>query len=512
MALWSLWKTRVVRFPRSGGRGLGVHGSGRIHRSRGGALGRRLESAAMAQHRECLMETCASRRPTGTDIQWGVASDGQYKGDAVPGRSSSHMAHGGDVSTYTHFVGIDWGSREHVLCVVSADGQRLGERRVAHTVDAVQAAIHWVLALTGARRETIAVGIERPDGVLVDTWLEQQFPLFAINPKQLDRFRDRFTAGGAKDDSRDAHVTADALRTDLRAFRPLQPADPAVVQLRTWAKVREDLQTQLGRLANQLREALYRVDAPWLSLSPAADEPWLWTMLAAEPHPDRWRRLDLTRLAAILQQHRIRRMSADLVLSALQAGRLSVAAGVADAVAAHVGILVPQLQLLHAQARQTEQQIDHWIAMLAAPDDASGQPRQHRDVRILQSLPGVGRIVTATMLTTAAGPLAARDYPTLRALGGTAPITKRSGKRLHIVQMRYACNAALRNALFHWASVSIQHDAPARAYYDQLRQRGHTHGRALRSVADRWLRILVAMLRTQTPYDASRVTRSPIAA
>ena len=116
-------------------------------------------------------------------------------------------------------------------------------------------------------------------------------------------------------------------------------------------------------------------------------------------------------------------------------------------------------------------------------------------------------MVTATMLTEAAGPLAARDYDTLRAHAGTAPITKRSGKRLFFVHMRYACKWRLRQALYHWSRVSIQHDAAARAYYDGLRARGHSHARALRSVADRWLRILVAMLTTGNVYDPSRFTQ-----
>jgi hypothetical protein len=30
--LWKLWETRSVGFPRSGGRVLGVHGSGSFHR------------------------------------------------------------------------------------------------------------------------------------------------------------------------------------------------------------------------------------------------------------------------------------------------------------------------------------------------------------------------------------------------------------------------------------------------------------------------------------------------
>ena len=70
--------------------------------------------------------------------------------------------------------------------------------------------------------------------------------------------------------------------------------------------------------------------------------------------------------------------------------------------------------------------------------------------------------------------------------------------------MRYACKHRLRQALYHWARTSLQHDAAARAYYDALAGRGHHHARALRSVADRWLRILIAMLNTGTLYDASR--------
>jgi transposase len=108
------------------------------------------------------------------------------------------------------------------------------------------------------------------------------------------------------------------------------------------------------------------------------------------------------------------------------------------------------------------------------------------------------------MLTEAAGPMADRDYPTLRTLAGTAPVTKRSGKRRFGVHMRYACKQRLRLALYHWARTSIQRDRAARLYYDTLRTRGHGHARALRSVADRWLRILVAMLRTGTLYDPGR--------
>jgi transposase len=414
----------------------------------------------------------------------------------------------GVVETFEWFLGVDWGSDAHALCLLDAQGQIRGTRTVAHTAVAVHDAVQWVREQTGAAPAAIAVGIETPRGVLVDTAIEVGYSVFAINPKQLDRFRDRFTAAGAKDDERDAQVLADALRTDRRAFHRVQPDDPLIIQLREVTRLREDLQDDEARLANRLRDQLYRVDAAWLVWSAAANEPWLWTILADAPDPATWAQLSRRRVAAALRAHRIRRFSADTVLEQLRQPRLTVAAGVTDAVATRIEALVPQLQLIYEQRLAAERRIDRLLERLATVEAAEGEPREHRDVEILQSLPGVGRIVTATMLTEATGPLAHRDYPTLRAFTGAAPVTKRSGKRAFFVHMRYACKRRLRQTLYHWARTSIQRDGAARAYYDGLRARGHSHARALRSVGDRWLRILIAMLKTRTLYDASRSVRA----
>ena len=119
---------------------------------------------------------------------------------------------------------------------------------------------------------------------------------------------------------------------------------------------------------------------------------------------------------------------------------------------------------------------------------------------VLRSLPGVGRLVAATVLAEATRPLAERDDQTLRTQAGAAPITRQSGKKT-VVVMRWACNARLRHALYHWARVSVQVDVRCRAHYDRLRQRGHDHARALRGVVDRLLAVLMAMLVRRTLYD-----------
>ena len=406
--------------------------------------------------------------------------------------------------TFEWFLGIDWGSEAHALWLLDAHGATRGSRTVAHTASAVHEAVQWLREQTSVLPAQIAVGIETPRGVLVDTLIEHGFSVFALNPKQLDRFRDRFTVAGAKDDDRDAQVLADAVRTDRRAFRRVRADDPLIVELREVTRLREDLHDDERRLANRLRDQLYRVDAAWLAASPAADEPWLWAILAQVPDPDRWRRLSRRRVAALLRAHRIRRVTADQIVDGLHQPRLTVAPGVTAAVRTRIAALVPQLEVVVAQRRAAERHIDALLDQLTPVEALEPEPREHRDVEILQSLPGVGRIVTATMLSEATAAVADRDYPTLRAYTGVAPVTKRSGKRAFFVHMRYACKWRLRNALYHWARTSIQRDAGARTYYDGLRQRGHSHARALRSVADRWLRILVAMLRTRTLYDPSR--------
>jgi transposase len=397
---------------------------------------------------------------------------------------------------YRLFVGIDWGGQEHQIVVVNPDRTVLHTRRVRHTGSDVAALAQWLTDLGEHDAATVAVALEVPRGPLVDALLAQGLHVYALNPKQLDRFRDRYTVAGAKDDRRDALVLATALVTDRAAFRRVDPEDARLVQLREVTRLEEDLQTDLRRLTNRLREQLYRVAPAWLTLCAAADEPWLWALVHRAPLPATAARLSRAAVARVLAEFHVRRLTADEIVTVLRAPALPVGPGVLEAAQEHLAILLPRLQLTHEQQRTCAARIERLLEDLA-------QTQEHRDVAILRSLPGVGRKVSATMLAEASRLLAARDYHALRSQAGSAPVTKQSGQRRRVA-MRYACNPRLRNAVHYWAQVSVQHDAPSGALYARLRARGCTHPRALRGVADRLLAVLIAMLRTQTLYDPER--------
>ena len=104
------------------------------------------------------------------------------------------------------FAGVDWASQKHDVWLADASGKRLGKRTFEHSGEGLAQMCSWLMATSGGRPEDIHVAIEVPHGAVVETLLDRGFKVYAINPKQLDRFRDRFSPAGAKDDSRDAET------------------------------------------------------------------------------------------------------------------------------------------------------------------------------------------------------------------------------------------------------------------------------------------------------------------
>jgi transposase len=442
-------------------------------------------------------------RPVGS-----CARERQYRDDGGHGApAEGEECH---VRTAEWFVGIDWAIDGHDVCVIDRGGRVIDQRAVPHTATGLQELIDRLLERTGGDPSRMAIGIEVPRGALVDWCVERGLTVYAINPKQVDRFRDRFTVAGAKDDPRDAHVIADALRTDPQAFRAVRLDHPLVIQLREWSRVDEHLGEELKRLANQLRDLVYRVAPGLLAVCPAADEPWFWALLREAPTPAEQRRVSVRRLERLVRTHHIRRLTPGEVRAVLQQPPVYTAPGVVDAVAAHIQVLLPHLELTATQRREAERHLARLLDRLEAESPAPGDQREHSDVAIVRSMPGIGTRVAARMLAEASQPLADRAYHVLRTWAGVAPVTKRSGKRRRpFVVMRYACNRRLREAVYHWARTGVQWDPSSKAYYGQLRARGHSHGRALRSVGDRLLRLLVVLLNRDQLFDVARARSVP---
>jgi transposase len=394
-------------------------------------------------------------------------------------------------------VGIDWGSQSHQVCVIDANRSVLIEAAFAHSGTGLSEMVAAITRAANGNVERLSVAIEQPRGAVVETLLEKGIAVFSINPKQLDRFRDRHTVSGAKDDRRDAFVLADSIRTDLAAFRRARLGDPQLVQLRELSRMQEELKAERIAIGNRLREQLHRYYPQVLALGSVYDGRWIWELLELAPTPELAKKLSVSKLRAILEAHRIRSLTPEAVKERLIERALDVAPGVTEATSRHVMLLIPRLRLAHDQKLQVERDIEALLDDLASPE-TSDTPR---DAGLIQSMPGLGALGCATLLAEAWEPIENRDYSRLRVLCGVAPVTKRSGKQ-HSIGMRTGCSGRLRTAVHYWIGNAVQRDPRCKAHYAALRSAGHSHGRASRGVGDRLLATLVAVLKTGTPYAA----------
>ena len=115
-------------------------------------------------------------------------------------------------------------------------------------------------------------------------------PSTRLNPKAVERHRERFRISGAKSDLRDAWVLATLLRTDRQLYRPLIPDSEIAQELRTLTRDRADLVRTRTMLSNQLTACLKAYFPEFLTFFADPDRPVALALLQTFPTRERLQR------------------------------------------------------------------------------------------------------------------------------------------------------------------------------------------------------------------------------
>jgi hypothetical protein len=97
--------------------------------------------------------------------------------------------------------------------------------------------------------------------------------------------------------------------------------------LRELRRAEETLLEECRRTTNRLREQWHRLYPQMLQLRSAADEAWLWDLMARVPTPAHATAVTADQVQQVLKAHRMRRVKADEGLVRLQAQALLAAPG-----------------------------------------------------------------------------------------------------------------------------------------------------------------------------------------
>ncbi|MFQ6117943.1 MAG: IS110 family transposase [Candidatus Bipolaricaulia bacterium] len=393
------------------------------------------------------------------------------------------------------YVGIDWADEDHKVCILDEEGEVISATSIPHSREGFLKLLALLRGLStptpdlDTDPQEILIALETDKGLLVDFLLIHGYPVYGLNPKVVDRYRERYSVAKRKSDQFDAFVLANILRTDRHRFRPILPDSELIRELRLLTRDHKKLVKERTRLANQLIGCLKEYYPAAVHLFCKVDQPLTLEFLKRYPTDEKARRMPKEELIKLLAKYRNSKEDAEKKYRLLHEPQIEVGPEVVRAKSRYMLSLVRRLEVVLEEIDHYEEEIKRLLV-------------EHPDSELFLSLPGAGEILAARMLAEIGdNPYRYRALQELRCLAGTAPVTLASGRFYHRVRFRRACNKELRDALQLQAFLSLSRCPWAREYYDRKRGQGKAHQESLRMLADRWVRIIFAMRRDRRCYD-----------
>ena len=390
------------------------------------------------------------------------------------------------------FVGNDWAEDHHDVEVMNEAGKVLARKRLPEGV-AGMAGLHEMIGRhlgQDADDAEVAVGIETDRGPWVAALAAAGYTVFAVNPLQASRYRERHGVSGAKSDAGDAHMLADMVRTDSHQLRAVAGDSAEAGGIKVLARTHKTLIWERTRAVQRLRHQLREYFPAALEAFEDLDAADALELLGKAPEPARAARLTRAQVSAALKRAGRRNITdrATAILAALRGEQLGQPAAVTAAYAVTVRSLIAVIAALNEQVKILQGQVEADFG-------------RHPDAEIYRSQPGIGAILGARVLGEFGDdPHRYADGKSRRNYAATSPLTRASGKK-KVVAARFIHNDRLVNALNAQAFASLNASPGAPALYDELRARGIEHNDALRRLANRLVGILHGCLKTRTIYD-----------
>jgi len=385
------------------------------------------------------------------------------------------------------FCGIDWSEEELEYHLRDGEQSELAKGTVRTTVAGL-ADLYTALEQHG-RPDEIGVAIETCHGAWIQAILDRGYRIYPVNPKAADSFRKALDANGVKTDAIDSKVLAMFLATFHQDQKPLGPDDPEIVKLRILCQDRLRLSEERVAKVNELTAIIKGYYPAFLGVFGCLDSDIALDFLIQHPTQRQFRRLSKRQFAGWLGRHHYtcsRRL--DEMLKKLHAPAFDVAEHLQDSKKHLIRYLSRSVKLLNAEMDERDREINDLLDSLPESD-------------WVRSLPGAGGVLAPSLLACfGRDPERFASPGEARAFMGTAPVTRASGKS-RSVAFRWGCWKFARRTLQLFADQSRHCCVWAAVLYQKQLDSGHGHHAALRAVAHRWVKILLAMQCTGSRYD-----------
>lgn len=374
-------------------------------------------------------------------------------------------------------IGLDVGKSAHWACVVTREGELLASRPIPNrenAIDGLYAQYPGALVVVDQVRNIGSLALSRAKLAGMPR---------AYLPGLAAHGIPRLFAGDAKTDERDAMVIAKTALGIPDALLAVADRPPEVEAARSLAAQRDFLTCENTRSKNRLRsillescpefEAQADLSDPALELMAAVGGPW--SISEASPRP----------VGALTRGCRRAKVAA-------------LAGSVESSSRPHPAAVACEDRAVRLLARRISEN-DAEIGSLTS--EISALLSADETYRCLLTVPGIGPR-TASELVISIDIADFADHDRLASRCGPAPRNRRSGTSVSSVSASRQGNKRLKNLLVFSCNCLARSRNRWGEYYARCRGRGMPHGKALKAVARKRLKVIYAVMRDKVPYAA----------
>lgn len=385
-------------------------------------------------------------------------------------------------------VGIDWSRDQHQVNIFNEVGQAIIRFTIAHRQQGFETPKRKLSQLTSEARQVL-IAIETHHNQLVDFLFAQGYQIYVIAPSVVKGNRSRQSHAGAKNDSKDADLLADILRTDRHRLNPWQPDGGLVQKIRIQLSLIDDLTIAIVQGRNRLEAQLLRYFPQATDTFSDLSTQIALKLLIAYPTPSAVAALDFAMFKEFCLQNGYRNRAQLPQRYALMQRPSPFCSPQTETLFSSTTPILAQRLLSDVQLK---------VALVKALQELFNT---HPDAAIYNSVPGTGELIAPKLLAIFGDHRERYPAPdVIRALAGTCPATSQSGKKRGVF-FRKACNHGWRNTFQLLAKASLVSSDWAATYFAETRLRGKNKSHAYRSLANRWVGIIGTLWQRKQLYN-----------
>jgi transposase len=385
-----------------------------------------------------------------------------------------------------YIVGIDIGKNNHEATIIDEKGIIVGKSiKFTNSHDGATKLINHIIKNIG--NSEVVFGLEATGHYWLSLYsflLEKDYTINVINPIQSDSFRSLYIRQ-TKNDTIDSFIIAEVIR--FGKYTNTKLSDEKTLALRQLCRYRNYLSCEVGNLKCKIITVLDQIFPKYEKLF---SDTWGTTskkLLEVYQTPEEILSIDTDELASMLKKLSRGQLGYTKAEKIQEAAKNTFGIKIAqDAFKFQLKQLIDQVLFLENQIKELDNEIQVYYTQFDCH---------------LTSIPGIGPVTAAAILSEVGDIKRFKDAASLVAYAGIDPTVKQSGQFLanNNKMSKRGC-PYLRRALFLGASNSILYDPVLTEYYNKKRAQGKHHLTAVGAVARKLTYIVFAIMRDNKDY------------